>query len=193
MILKTGIDPALECYADDILWADRVAARRVLGHSMVMYGILSEDQEELRRKREVASLPNHIDLNARPGLYTRAYNPLAGTRPTTARRFSVSQDPWRQDIYEHLDYVGGFVIPNWSREEITSGEHAPRPGVDRDRWWPTLTGAARHADLDRYQRCRIRARMRRAVDKPAVRYVIAAQYGVDPTVIVRIERGQSGR
>lgn len=72
MQLKSGTDYALEQQADEFLAQHR-------GDGEVDY--LSADQLELRAKREISNSLGVADASLVAGLYRRAYNPLAGTRP----------------------------------------------------------------------------------------------------------------
>lgn len=86
---------------------------------------LSDEQLELRRSREVQSVSGaRIDRLIFSGIYRRAYNPLAGTRPTRQGRFGRRQDPWRQDAFEAFGWTDAF-IPSWSRADrmVEGGEH----------------------------------------------------------------------
>lgn len=111
----------LENQGTEILKADRALRRLGLNDKKDW---LTEDQLALRTTREVQSArPTDIDRLLYTGLYRRAYNPLAGTRPTRRGRYSRAQDPWQQDSYETFEWLG--VLPSYSRPDrlVEGGEH----------------------------------------------------------------------
>jgi len=70
--LKSGVDYQLEQIANELLTQDR---------SRGNVDWLSEDQLELRARREIGNHIGLADAALIAGMYRRAYNPLAGTRP----------------------------------------------------------------------------------------------------------------
>lgn len=111
----------LDNEATDLLTADRALQGKAINAKKDW---LSPDQLAERRDREVMS--NHpIDRLIESGLYRRAHNPLAGTRPTGRSRFSLRDDPWRQDFYESTGLAVGVFIPSWSGTDrlVEGGGH----------------------------------------------------------------------
>ncbi|QDH91806.1 hypothetical protein SEA_PHRAPPUCCINO_131 [Mycobacterium phage Phrappuccino] len=78
MTLKSGVDWSLEEQADAILSKDRGDARSS--------DYLSQDQLDLRARREISNQLGVADAALMRGMYRRAHNPLAGTRPTKLGR-----------------------------------------------------------------------------------------------------------
>src|SRR5882762_4732080 len=157
-MIRVGPDYGLENQADEILWTDR----RKHGENKhgTIFGILSEEQLQLRLEREVYSasgLP--IDVANASGLYRRAWSSrLINDRPT-GRNLSRRADPWMQNHHESSgDEVAKAYLPNVLREEVTGGTHYTS-GISRDPRWAVVQMP--HYHLDRYQRCRIRAALRR--------------------------------
>jgi len=72
--LKTGTDYGLEEEANRLL----AASREQFGDQHM---VLSEEQLELRQKREISNSLGVADASLVAGMYRRAHNPLAGTRP----------------------------------------------------------------------------------------------------------------
>lgn len=111
---------ALEGEATGILKVDRALHLTAISDKNDW---LTEEQLDLRRDREVAM--DRIEMLARAGLYRRVFNPLTGTRPVSRDRFSVRQDPWRQDRFE--DDPGAVVgaLPSYLRPDrlVESGVH----------------------------------------------------------------------
>lgn len=101
-----------------ILMADRALQGNAINAKKDWF---NEEQLELRRSREVQS-SHPIDRLFYSGIYRRAYNPLAGTRPTRRGRLSHAQDPWRQDTYEVLDWDGGSR-PTYQDDLVEGGQH----------------------------------------------------------------------
>jgi hypothetical protein len=174
----------LEQQADDILAADRRAYRAKEGqqHNLV-HGILSPDQEQLRVEREVYATSGRVDGRFLRGMYRRSFNPDSRNLPSwkTLQR----GDPWRQAEAEFWDNeVAGSWLPSARREEIIGGQSFG-PGLDRWEGLPDFTRRRHWWFLDRYQRCRIRAEVRR---DPSLgrRREIAQAYGVPTWVIYRL-------
>lgn len=71
MSLKSGVDFTLEEQADQLLAASDPGTR----------DYLSVDQLQLRQYREIGNHLGVADASLVAGLYRRAHNPLAGTRP----------------------------------------------------------------------------------------------------------------
>lgn len=120
IVLRSGPYGPLETEADILLDWDRKQRRTVIFKA----DILNATQLELRREREVYSA-YEIDPRIVSGLYRRSYNPLAGRRPTCRGRYSLAQDPWRQDTYESLGWSNA-AHPSYSREEdriVEGGQH----------------------------------------------------------------------
>lgn len=111
----------LERWATDILRADRALHG---GACSAKRDWFTPEQWALRTDREVYSGTGVIDRLVVSGLYRRAYNPLAGTRPTRRGRLSHAQDPWRQDTYEFIGWAESFT-PSWSRPDglVEGGGH----------------------------------------------------------------------
>lgn len=183
----------LEEQADNILAKDK---RNCYGnnHSADYFGILSEDQLELRDYREMLTVTGRFEWEGKPGVYGRAWNPLANTRPTKQRQYSRAQDPWRQFSYESVDMGGNFQawFPSARREEITSGSFFETWYV-RDPAGATSPGQNYFYHLSRGQRCRIRETMKaipttKPLAREAVKAVICRQYGIPVWVIARVCR-----
>lgn len=66
---------------------------------------LSDEQQELRRSREVYPVRGMADAHYLRGQYSRVYHHRE-LRPTNRKRYSLLVDPWRQDWYESFDYLG---------------------------------------------------------------------------------------
>lgn len=110
----------LEEQATAILKADRALQGNALNAKKDW---LSPDQLLLRTNREVYS-GHEIDPLIESGMYRRAFNPLARTRPTRRGRYSLAQDPWRQDGFDSFGWDGA-VLPSYSRPDrmVEGGEH----------------------------------------------------------------------
>jgi hypothetical protein len=185
----------LEEMADKWLLADREKTRaKQPGGQYAVHGILSTGQWELRERRELLTNRGEFDQETQPGVFGRAHV-RRRPRPTTIRRFSLRQDPWRQDAYESMNgsHIGAVLPMAW-REEVTGGQHyvsiAPR-----DPAWPVDPRQGYYHHLDRLQRSRIRAMMRKVSAnmraREVVMFVLAEHYGVPPWVITRcVVKGQ---
>lgn len=177
----------LEEMANKWLEADREIVRRTDKTIGTVHGILSPDQWELREERELLTNRGEFDQGTQPGVFGRSYVQRR-LRPTTTRRYSLRQDPWRQDAYESMNgsHIGAWLPMAW-REEVTGGQHY-------ETIWPrdvagviSLRQGFYH-HLDRFQRCRIRATMCKisgARAREVVMFVLAHHYGVPPWVITR--------
>jgi hypothetical protein len=193
LVLRCGVDEELEYFADLILADDRRAyyhhQTRKPGGQYPVHNILSPDQWKLRVERELLTPRGEFDVGARPGIYRRVWAGWAH-RPTCRRRYSLPQDPWRQDYYEDRDdAVSQAWIPSGQREEIVGGQHyLSGPARDRARRY----GDARdYGHLTRVQRSRIRNKMTRvSADNPGLKWllrdVLATHYGVPTWVISRV-------
>jgi hypothetical protein len=190
VLVPTGVRERadLEEMADKWLLADREQMRRTDKTIGAVHGILSPDQWELRERRELLTNRGEFDQGTQSGVFTRSYVPRR-LRPTTARRFSLRQDPWRQDAYESMNgsYIGAVLPMAW-REEVTSGQHYVSI-TPRDPAWPVDPRQGYYHHLDRLQRSRIRAMMCKvsghARAREVVMFVLAQKYGVPPWVITR--------
>jgi hypothetical protein len=180
----------LEDMADKWLLADREQTRtKNPGGQHLVHGILSSGQWELREWREVLMKTGELGSIIQNGLYRRVW---AGFdhRPTSRRRYSLRQDPWRQDLYDSGSGPGaaGNWIPSALREEVTSGQHYLSI-TPRDPAWPVDPRQGYYHHLDRLQRSRIRAMMCKvsghARAREVVMFVLAQKYGVPPWVITR--------
>lgn len=194
--LLVGPDYDLEAEADEILAADRKTYRDATkglrgADQTVVYGILTDEQLQLRAHHEVLAIRGTVDGAHMSGLFRRAWNPLANTRPTCRRRFSLDQDPWRQDYYEFSDDdVAGTWLPTVTRDVVLDGQHYI-PWFTRDPAWPRFGDARDVGNLNLLQRTRIRAALRRVPrHRPELywllRDVLAAQYEVPSWIISRI-------
>lgn len=76
MSLRSGIDWSLEEQADILL-----ARAKATTGAPVDYQYLSSDQLDLRANREIGNHLGVADASLVAGVYRRAHNPLAGTRP----------------------------------------------------------------------------------------------------------------
>lgn len=76
--IKCGVDWELEALADQLLCESRKGVTRVSEKR----DFLTADQLERRRAREVYNRNGVPDPHLYSGLYRRAYNPDAGTRPS---------------------------------------------------------------------------------------------------------------
>lgn len=194
LALRCGIDEELEYFADLILADDRRAYYhrvRKSGGQHLVHDILSPDQWALRVKRELMTPRGNFDVGMRPGIYGRVWVDRP-PRPTCRGRFSLAQDPWRQDSYEHTDNAVSQVwLPSARRLEIVvSGQHFVS-GLVRDPAWPHYGDARDYGHLTKGQRSRIRNAMGRVPnDNPALRWllqdVLGAHYGVPTWVISRV-------
>lgn len=203
MELRFGVDEALETEADLILAADRKTYRdttkgvRGVGQ-MLVHGILTDEQLQLRDRHEVYAIGRRsvVDGAHGRGIYRRAHNPLANSRPTCRRRFSHAQDPWRQDYYEFSDDdVASTWNPSARREEVIGGQNyvsmSPRDpawayyGTDRDLgdlpWW----------QFNKIHHAMARVPRRNLFLRRLLREVLAVQYDVPTWMIARIERKPS--
>jgi len=171
-------DYDLENEADEILKADR----RSTGE---FFNILSEEQLQLRLSKEVYS-DRPIDPLYGAGLYRRAWSGrLLDYRPT--RRSGRRADPWSQEHFESMgDDVSGVWLPSARRGLVVDGQHYLW-GLRCDPLWPWSLGQGPFYHLDRYQRCRIRAALRRGEDVDR----LVRHYGVPPGVIERLEEQMS--
>ncbi len=79
--VKCGVDWALEDVANQILRDSRKGVTKLSEKKHW----LTEEQESLRRSREVYNQFGVPDGRLMSGLYRRAHNPLAGHRPTGIR------------------------------------------------------------------------------------------------------------
>lgn len=82
----------LEEIADIILAEDRRKNR-------ASSDILSPDQWALRQKRERLTPTGNFDVACQRGIYGRVWAEYP-YRPRHLTRFSLHQDPWRQEVYE---------------------------------------------------------------------------------------------
>lgn len=179
----------IEEQADEILAKDRRSYKP--GHSTHYFGILSEDQLQLRNQREMLTKTGRFEV-LNPGIYHRAWNPLADTRPSRRRQYSLYADPWRQFSYESAGSTGGNFQawnPSVLREEVTSGMYFDTWFV-RDPVGVTPAGQNYHYHLTIQQRCRIRSIMKSIpVNKPLVREALKDQlgrhYGIPRWVVTR--------
>lgn len=179
----------LEEKADEILDKDRRNYPTLPG--IYYFDILSEDQLRTRADREKLTKIGNFQVYPSRGLYHRAWNPLANTRPTHRRRYSLTQDPWRQASWEHVDSGGALQawFPSALREEVTSGFHLAT-WFTRDPAGVTPAGQNYYYHLSSQQRCHIRSIMKAIpVDKPlareAVKTQVAGHYGIPRWVIAR--------
>lgn len=78
---KSGVDFLLEEMANELLRKSRKGVTKLSEKK----DFFTEEQLALRRNREVYSTVGSPDRNLMSGLYRRAYNPLAGHRPTRLR------------------------------------------------------------------------------------------------------------
>lgn len=121
--LKTGPDWKLEDQANQLIFGARRQMKQETGYHLYQINdILSEDQFELRRNREVyvtSGIPEGTYLR---GQYGRAYNPLWGSRPNAQNRFSRMMDAWHQDAWETVNsegYFPGFIYKKQYNSEET--------------------------------------------------------------------------
>lgn len=192
LVLRHGEDRELEFFAELILADDRRRYREQTkgqsGHNLV-YDILSPDQLEVRTEKDKLTPLGNLDVGIQRGVYGRAWVdwPL---RPTQRRHLTPAQDPWHQEWHEFIgDNIASAWFPVAYRDLVTGGQSYV-PGTDRDPAWPRFGNHRDHAFLDRYQRCRIRAAMRK-VRKDNAKYlllkdVLAAKYGVPSWMISRV-------
>lgn len=73
MSLRSGVDYKLEEQADAWLAKEKLSAEN--------RDYLSADQLKLRSEREIGNSLGVADVSLVSGIYRRAHNPLAGTRP----------------------------------------------------------------------------------------------------------------
>lgn len=73
MPLRSGVDYELEEQADAWLAKEKLSAEN--------RDYLSADQLKLRAEREISNSLGVADASLMAGMYRRAHNPLAGTRP----------------------------------------------------------------------------------------------------------------
>ncbi|QIG58372.1 hypothetical protein SEA_SKOG_220 [Gordonia phage Skog] len=76
--VRMGVDFDLETLADEFLRESRQGLTRLADKQ----DYLTAEQLDLRRGREVYNSNGVPDVHISSGLYRRAYNPLAGKRPT---------------------------------------------------------------------------------------------------------------
>jgi hypothetical protein len=180
----------LEEQADEILDKDRRNYPTIPG--IYYFDILSHDQLERRVEREMLTKSGNFQVYLKPGCYQRTWNPLANTRPSRQRQYSLIADPWRQFSWESVGHSGGALqawFPDARREEVTSGCHMDT-WFTRDPMGVTPAGQNYYYHLDRQQRCRIRAIMKAIpVTKPlareAVKMHLARHYGIPWWVVIR--------
>lgn len=73
MSLRSGVDHNLEEQANQLLAASRESGSRG--------DYLSQDQLDLRQRREIGNHLGVADASLVVGIYRRAHNPLSGSRP----------------------------------------------------------------------------------------------------------------
>lgn len=181
----------LEDQADEILAKDRRNYTTIPG--LYYFDILSKDQLMMRDTREMLTAQGYFDVGLKPGCYHRAWNPLAGTRPTKQQQYSFYADPWRQFSWESVGGSGGSLqvrLPNALREEVTSGCWFDTWLV-RDPAGVTPPGQNYYYHLNSQQRCRIRSIMKaipthKPLARDAVRLVISRHYGIPVWVVARV-------
>ena len=81
--VRSGVDWDLETQADELLRQSRVGITKVSDKQ----DFLTNDQLERRRCREVYNRNGIPDAHLYSGLYRRAWNPHAGTRPTKSSQY----------------------------------------------------------------------------------------------------------
>lgn len=128
---------------------------------------LTPDQLEMRLGREVYNSNGFPEAHIRQGIYGRAYNPLMGKRP--GGKF---------DPYGTMGFDGRVPHGHDTMGNVWMGDQ----WYGRSPWW---ADSGNHG-LDRYQRCRIRAALRKARDPFTVRAELAERYGVPTYVIARL-------
>lgn len=84
MTVRSGIFPTVEAEANEWLRKGREGVTKLSDKK----DYLTEDQMELRNDREIPNGHGYPEAAIRSGLYKRAYNPLAGKRPTRSGRHS---------------------------------------------------------------------------------------------------------
>jgi len=84
--VKMGVDWELEAVADQLLIESRKGVTRVSEKR----DFLTEDQLARRRLREVYNHHGIPDPHRFSGLYRRAYNPEAGTRPSKHNHYATN-------------------------------------------------------------------------------------------------------
>ncbi|AON96837.1 hypothetical protein BI081_gp086 [Mycobacterium phage Tonenili] len=172
--------PSLETMATMWLQADRRMYQAVHGKSNgPVFGILLPDQLRMRYEREVYNRNGVADPAIESGIYHRAYNPQVGRRPR--RKF----DPHNDGPAHHYDSRVGMEGNHVGWSEDLCGPH-------RDPAWSDPPGQNRWHHLDRMQRSRIRATLRKLPQehlalRDIVRRHLSATYGVPVHVIVRVE------
>lgn len=180
-----AVGTELDLAADALLDADRkrfYATVQKAGSQYLVHDILSPGQLEMRTEREVYATGGTVDAAVLRGMYRRVFNPKSRNLPSR-RKFEA--DPWRQREVEFYDNgVAGAWIPSARRSEITGGMHF-LPGVTSWSAWPDFTRPRHVYFLDRFQRCRIRAAVRKDVSLLR-RRELAALYGVPTWVIYRL-------
>jgi len=170
--VPSGVNRELEEAADELLAADRADGPKAIG---AIYGILLPDQLALRAEREVLVDPSTFSTLESGGLYRRAYNPLFGKRPVRLNDRHVYGNP------DFDNRVGSRIRSGWSEDLLwpqrdPAGVVHPRDGY----YW----------HLDRFQRSRIRAIMRkippdRQDARRVLKVLLGLKYGVPDWVIAR--------
>lgn len=175
----------IELAADEWLERDRkefYATVRNPGSQYLVHDILSPGQLDLRVEREVYADSGTVDSAYLQGMYRRSFNPKSRNLPS---RRKFESDPWRQRESEFYDNaVAGAWIPSVRRSAVVGGMHYV-PGIDRWQAWPELSQPRHVHFLDRYQRSRIRAAVRK---DPSVarRQELSALYGVPTWIVYRL-------
>lgn len=137
--LHSGIDPKLELAAALILEEDR----RVTNTTGI-YDWLSEDQLELRARREVPNKTGIVGEYQISGLYRRSFNPLLNKRPSRRHLHRPGMDPWNQLLWEEVD--------DWSYHAGAVCYPVP-PSSDRHPWPLYIQPkAAREAKMGRHHK-----------------------------------------